>query len=68
MPDSFHDDPAVPPPGKRSGTGVGSIFPFLKRSLATKPQVPAQPEDMSTVPQADPPTPRRVGPRPRSGR
>jgi len=65
MPD--YDHPTVPPPGKRSGMGVGSIFPFLKRSLATKPQVPAQPEDMSTVPQPDPPPPRPGGPRPRSG-
>lgn len=62
MPDSYQDDPTVPPPGKRSGAGVGSIFPFLKKSLATKPQVPPQPEDLSTVPQPDPP-PRRVPPR-----
>lgn len=57
MPENYNDDPTVPPPGKRSGTGVGSIFPFLKKSLATKPQVPPQPEDISTVPQPDPPRP-----------
>jgi hypothetical protein len=55
MPDNYQEDPTVPPPGKRSGTGVGSIFPFLKKSLATKPQVPPQPEDATTVPQPDPP-------------
>ncbi|MDP3760936.1 MAG: hypothetical protein Q8R01_10520 [Ramlibacter sp.] len=67
MPDSYHDDPTVPPPGRRSGSGVGSIFPFLKKSLATKPQVPAQPEDMPTVPQLDPPRPGPGKARPRSG-
>lgn len=66
MPENYHDDPTVPPPGKRSGTGVGSIFPFLKKSLATKPQVPPQPEDVSTVPQPDPPQPRSPRNRPRS--
>jgi hypothetical protein len=68
MPDSYQDDPTVPPPGKRSGTGVGSIFPFLKKSLATKPQIPSQPEDVSTVPQQDPPRPGSARPRPRSAR
>ena len=64
MPDNDQDDPTVPPPGKRSGAGVGSIFPFLKKSLATKPQVPAQPEDATTVPQPDPPRPRDARNRP----
>ena len=60
MPNIHEDDPTVPPPGKRSGTGVGSIFPFLKKSLATNPQVPSQPEDVTTVPQPDPPRPREA--------
>jgi hypothetical protein len=68
MPDSYHDDPTVPPPGRRSGTGVGSIFPFLKKSLAANPQVPAQPEDQPTAPQLDPPPQGPRIPRPRSGR
>jgi hypothetical protein len=59
MPDDYEEDPTVPPPGKRSGAGVGSIFPFLKKSLATNPQVPAQPEDVKTVYQPDPPPPRK---------
>jgi len=67
MPHNYQDDPTVPPPGRRSGTGVGSIFPFLKKSLATKPQVSAQPEDMPTVPQLDPPRTGPAEPRPRSG-
>jgi len=60
MPHNYQDDPTVPPPGKRSGTGVGSIFPFLKKSLASNPQVPAQPEDVITVPQLDPPPLRKA--------
>jgi hypothetical protein len=60
MPDICQEDPTVPPPGKRSGAGMGSIFPFLKRSLATNPQVPPQPEDETTVPQPDPPLPRET--------
>ena len=69
MPDSYHqDDPTVPPPGKRSGTGVGSIFPFLKKSLATKPQVPAQPEDESAASQFDAPQQSQRKPGPRSDR
>ena len=67
MPHNYQDDPSVPPPGRRSGTGVGSILPFLKKSLASKPQFPALPEDMPAAPQPDP---RHTGsgrPRPRSG-
>lgn len=64
MPDDDQEDPTIPPPGKRSGTGVGSIFPFLKKSLATKPQVVPLPEDVTTVPQPEPPRPRN--PRKRS--
>lgn len=58
MPHSYNDDPTIPPPGKRTGVGISSIFPFLVKSLATKPQVPTHPDDASTVPQLDPPSPR----------
>jgi hypothetical protein len=34
------DDPALPPPGSRSGDGTASILPYLLKSLATRPQVP----------------------------
>lgn len=53
----YNDDPTIPPPGKRTGTGIHSIFPFLVKSLASKPQVPAHPDDVATVPQLDPPPP-----------
>lgn len=58
----FNDDPTIPPPGKRTGAGIDSIFPFLVKSLAAKPQVPADPDDASTVPQIDPAPPRRDAP------
>lgn len=60
MPHRYDDDPTIPPPGRRTGVGISSIFPFLTKSLATKPQVPAHPDDASTVPQLDPP-PGRLG-------
>jgi hypothetical protein len=65
MRDTFDDDPTVPPPGRRTGAGVGSIFPFLVRSLATKPQVETHPDDESTIPmlsQPDSPGRRRSPP------
>lgn len=46
----FHDDPTVPPPGKRTGTGLSSILPFLVRSRVAKPEVPPHPDDLHTVP------------------
>lgn len=58
MPSIFHDDPTIPPPGKRTGMGIGSILPFLVRSRVTKPQVPAHPDDVNTVPMPDLPSPR----------
>jgi hypothetical protein len=58
MPDTYDEDPTIPPAGKRSGKGANSILPFLKRSLASKPQVQPQPEDEPTVPQFDPPPPK----------
>jgi hypothetical protein len=65
MRDPIDDDPTVPPPGRRTGAGVGSIFPFLVRSLATKPQVETHPDDESTMPMITPPespAPRRNRP------
>jgi hypothetical protein len=35
------DDPTMPPPGRRSGAGMWSIVPYLKKSLAAKPQATA---------------------------
>jgi hypothetical protein len=57
MPENYHEDPTVPPPGKRSGTGTGSILPFLKKSLASNPHAPSPPEDAIIVSQPDPPRP-----------
>jgi hypothetical protein len=65
MRDPIDDDPTVPPPGRRTGAGVGSIFPFLVKSQATKPQVEAHPDDESTMPMITPPespAPRRHPP------
>lgn len=41
MSERFLDDPSLPPPGRRSGAGSASILPYLLRSLATRPAVPA---------------------------
>lgn len=38
MPERLHDDPTLPPPGRRSGVGSASIVPYLIKSLATRPQ------------------------------
>jgi hypothetical protein len=46
----FHDDPSVPPPGKRTGMGLSSILPFLVRSRVAKPEVAPHPDDLHTVP------------------
>jgi hypothetical protein len=45
MSHSVFDDPTIPPPGKRTGDGTESILPYLVKSLATKPQLQADPED-----------------------
>jgi hypothetical protein len=45
MPTTVYDDPTIPPPGRRTGDGTESILPYLVKSLATKPQVQAHPED-----------------------
>lgn len=47
------DDKTIPP-GRRSGKGSASVVPFLVKSLATKPQVPVQPEDRETEDPQDP--------------
>lgn len=39
------DDPTIPPAGRRTGVGTGSIVPFLARSLALKPQ--AMPDEQA---------------------
>jgi hypothetical protein len=36
--DRLWDDPTIPPPGRRSGTGSWSILPYLAKSLAAKPK------------------------------
>jgi hypothetical protein len=39
MPDrTWDDDPTIPPPGCRTGTGSGSILPYLVKSLAARPR------------------------------
>lgn len=40
----FCDDPTIPPPGRRSGSGSSTILPYLVRTLAAKPRDPAEPE------------------------
>lgn len=37
----FCDDPTIPPPGRRSGSGSSTILPYLVRTLAAKPRDPA---------------------------
>ena len=54
MPPHFNDDPTVPPPGTRTGQGIASILPYLAKSLATKPQVPVHPDDISPPSVFDP--------------
>lgn len=54
----FHDDPTIPPPGHRTGSGTGSILPFLVRSLAVKPQVSAEEDDAQEDSQLELPLPR----------
>lgn len=50
MPERDHqEDEKTIPPGRRSGTGSASVVPFLVKSLATKPQVPVQPEDQDAL-------------------
>ena len=41
MAERIPDDPALPPPGQRSGAGSASILPYLLQSLAARPTVPA---------------------------
>jgi hypothetical protein len=41
MAERILDDPALPPPGRRSGAGSASILPYLLQSLAARPSVPA---------------------------
>jgi hypothetical protein len=38
MSDRLWDDPTIPPPGRRSGSGSWSILPYLVKSLASKPK------------------------------
>jgi hypothetical protein len=64
MPNTVFDDPTIPPPGRRTGDGTESILPYLVKSLATKPQVQAHPEDAQYEDSQD----ARPEPRPRDGR
>jgi hypothetical protein len=34
----INDDPTIPPPGRRTGKGADSVVPYLKKSLASKPE------------------------------
>jgi hypothetical protein len=44
MPDRlWDDDPTMPPPGCRTGTGSASILPYLVKSLASKPREGLEP-------------------------
>jgi hypothetical protein len=54
MPQLSNDDPTIPPPGTRTGQGIQSILPYLAKSLATKPQVPVHPDDISPPSVIDP--------------
>ena len=38
------DDPTLPPPGTRTGTGSESLLPFIRKGLAANPTAP-QPSD-----------------------
>jgi hypothetical protein len=49
MSDRLWDDPTIPPPGRRTGTGSSSILPYLAKSLAAKPK------DSPTARDEDPP-------------
>lgn len=42
-----NDDPTLPPPGQRTGSGSGSVLPFLMQSLRTRPE-PKQREARDT--------------------
>ena len=49
MSDTGYEDPTIPPPGKRTGTGLWSIVPYLKKSIAAKPQAQPHAEFQSTL-------------------
>jgi hypothetical protein len=40
---NFCDDPTIPPPGRRSGSGSSTILPYLVRTLAAKPRDAIEP-------------------------
>jgi hypothetical protein len=37
MPIDSHDDPTLPPPGSRWGSGAQSVLPYLTKSLQARP-------------------------------
>lgn len=57
MPERLLDDPSLPPPGRRSGAGSASILPYLLRSLASRPAVPAVLESAGKQRRAGAPAP-----------
>ena len=46
MPIDSHDDPTLPPPGSRWGSGAQSVLPYLTKSLQARPaSAPEQSRD-----------------------
>ena len=39
---SAHDEPELPPPGRRWGAGAQSVLPYLTKSLQAKPAPAAE--------------------------
>jgi hypothetical protein len=65
VPEDFCDDPTIPPPGRRSGSGSSTILPYLVRTLAAKPRDPA---DHEPAVNDAPPLASGAGTAPRSAR
>jgi hypothetical protein len=45
------EDPTIPQPGNRSGSGSSSLLPFLAKTLASKPKAPHQSDYRDTPPE-----------------
>lgn len=54
-PDTDDQDPTLPPPGHRWGSGVQSVLPYLTKSLQAKPT--AQEARDSHLPEEEPQRP-----------